>query len=760
MELNTLESFFRGDYMPHGHCYLWQPHILWTNVVSDFFIAVAYFSLPIAIMIFSKRRQDIGYNSIFVLFSMFILFCGITHVIGIFTIWHGVYGIHGVSKALTAFVSVLTAIYVYKLLPTAVTLPTISQLKDVEGQLDIAVKKKSVLEAELEDKNLLNFVLNSMSIGTLLIDQSNKLAFCNQKFKSDFEAVESKVGEVLALEQFLILCEKDKTNLTQFLSAAIDGSISFEAFSLDTNEPYEVFVEKSMYGAQEVTLVTLKNLSEVAKIKTELSESHQRLNRAISATEDGIWEWNIETDEVEYSPKLMEIIGKSEIEEPTFQDWFSHIHDDFKIKVQTAIERHFETKEKYIVEYLGEDEKGEFSWFAAIGDTLFEGGEPKLMSGSLRNIELSKRLEKANRENLDFINAIYDGSSQAIWVLNVENDGDFRFEQYNNAACEWTGVTREQIVSKKLSEIAVMSEDLKQQLRQNYTRCVVTDKKVDYVEELPFGENVSWYKTTLYPIRDMNGKVHKIVGTAIDITNEQVLLRRLKESNEYLERFAFVASHDLQEPLRKILAFSDLLKDRLEQFIETDKDISYEFSRIESAANRMRVMIDDILKLSRINTASVNLKKCKLQDIVSEVEDNLCHLLSDRKVVFSIESGHKYFWADPDLTVLLLQNLVTNAIKFSKKGESPNVTISLTQDNGATTISCSDDGIGISGDFLKQIFEPFRRLHSINQYEGSGIGLALCEQIMKVHDGKIWCESEVDKGSKFFMYFPKVKGMH
>jgi hypothetical protein len=113
-------SYFRGDYMPHGHCYLWQPHILWVNVISDLIIAAAYFSIPIALMVFIRNRPDIEHRAVFILFSAFILLCGITHLMGIWTIWQGVYGLHGIAKFTTAVVSMITAFSLYKLMPQIV----------------------------------------------------------------------------------------------------------------------------------------------------------------------------------------------------------------------------------------------------------------------------------------------------------------------------------------------------------------------------------------------------------------------------------------------------------------------------------------------------------------------------------------------------------------------------------------------------------------------------------------------------------------
>ncbi len=141
--MNWLNEFFRGDYMPHGHCYLWRPSILWTNVVSDLLIALAYFSIPVILVVFIHLRKDVKFRAVFVLFAAFILLCGITHLFSIYTIWNGTYGLHGVSKALTAIVSVITAISLVLLRKSILSIPTLSALERAVKNAEEANRAKS-----------------------------------------------------------------------------------------------------------------------------------------------------------------------------------------------------------------------------------------------------------------------------------------------------------------------------------------------------------------------------------------------------------------------------------------------------------------------------------------------------------------------------------------------------------------------------------------------------------------------------------------
>ena len=149
---SILDNLFRGDFMPHGHCYLWTPEILWLNVVSDIVISLAYFTIPLAIYYFVKQRSDIKFKGIFTLFSLFILCCGITHLVSIWVIWQGYYGVHGISKGITAVVSLATVLYIIKEMPLALKLPTPAQLLDAQD----AVNKEKLERIKLENINQQN----------------------------------------------------------------------------------------------------------------------------------------------------------------------------------------------------------------------------------------------------------------------------------------------------------------------------------------------------------------------------------------------------------------------------------------------------------------------------------------------------------------------------------------------------------------------------------------------------------------------------
>jgi signal transduction histidine kinase len=225
----------------------------------------------------------------------------------------------------------------------------------------------------------------------------------------------------------------------------------------------------------------------------------------------------------------------------------------------------------------------------------------------------------------------------------------------------------------------------------------------------------------------------------------------LESSNEELEHFASGASHDLQEPLLKILAFGDLLKNHASSLDE--KGLSY-VERMQQAGLHMRRLIDDLLQFSKAAKFKKTYETVDLNDVVKEVLSNLEVKIRESKATFEV-GNLPALRADSMQMHQLFQNLISNALKFREKEKTPLVKIfSRDLNNGSTEISVEDNGIGFEERYLDQIFEPFERLHSRSEYEGTGMGLALCKKIVERHGGTITAKSDPAKGSAFVVTLP------
>ena len=224
----------------------------------------------------------------------------------------------------------------------------------------------------------------------------------------------------------------------------------------------------------------------------------------------------------------------------------------------------------------------------------------------------------------------------------------------------------------------------------------------------------------------------------------------LKRSNKELKQFAYISSHDLQEPLRMVTSFTQLLERRYKGQLDNEADEYIEF--IVEGAHRMKYLIDDLLTFSRLNTQAKKFENVNLETVLNEVLSNL---------TVSIEESNAIITHDPLPTVnadktqmmQVFQNLIANAIKF-QGSNPPKIHISAHKDEKEWKFAVTDNGIGIDPEYQKQIFEVFKRLHTREEYPGSGIGLSVSQKIIRRHGGNIWVESELGKGSTFYFTIP------
>jgi signal transduction histidine kinase len=226
----------------------------------------------------------------------------------------------------------------------------------------------------------------------------------------------------------------------------------------------------------------------------------------------------------------------------------------------------------------------------------------------------------------------------------------------------------------------------------------------------------------------------------------------LHRSNQELEQFAFVASHDLQAPLRKIQVFTEMLRDELRKQ-ELSRQAEDYLSRLEKSASRMQTLIVDLLAISRVNRKGAPFKKVDLNHVATEVVDELNELI--QKNEGHVELGPMCeVEADPDQMRQLLVNLVSNAVKYHQDGVPPEVKItSQLKDPDVCELVVADNGIGIPPDYQEKVFEIFQRLHGA-QYEGNGIGLSIVKRIVERHGGKVRVASNSGQGSQFIVQLP------
>jgi len=391
----------------------------------------------------------------------------------------------------------------------------------------------------------------------------------------------------------------------------------------------------------------------------------------------------------------------------------------------------------------------------------------------LRDIAVRRRAEEALAEEHNLLRGVMDAMPEQVFVTNRE--GNFIIDNVSHRSFLGVRLARE-VEGKSTGDFfppAIAEEMLKD------NRVIMeTGQSVLNQEDLVVRNEgqVVWIATTKVPLNDVEGRCIGLVGVSSDISVRKEAEERLKlaaeqlrRSNLELQEFASVASHDLQEPLRKIQAFGDRLKSKCAEGLgENGRDY---LERMQDAARRMQILLHDLLTLSRVTSKAqpfepVDLKKV-VEDVVSDLEVRI------EQTRAQVEIGRlPTIDADAAQMRQLLQNLISNALKFQRPGGKPEVIISAkVLDNNAESLAGSmpgeeicqimvkDNGIGFDEQYLDRIFQVFQRLHSRSEYEGTGIGLAVCRKIADRHGGTISAKSAEGEGATFIVTMPVKQRM-
>ncbi len=560
-----------------------------------------------------------------------------------------------------------------------------------------------------------------------------------------------------------------------------------------------------------------RDISERQQVEAALKESEERWQLALRGNNDGIWDWNIKTNEVFFSTRWKEMLGYENHEIPDHMDeWEKRVHPEDIDWVNQEIQDHLQQKTPfYICEHRMRCKDGTYKWILDRGQALWdEQGNAVRMAGSYTDIterrQAEEELKRQNRrsqlfaeialkirQSLQLEEILQTTVTEVQKILGC--DRVLLYRVWPNG----TGRTVTEAVQPGWP--AILGIDFPEEVfpveyqglyRQGKVRAIadveqaygeVTPCMLEFLE--PWGVKAKlvvpimlsgqlwglliahhcisprhWTSFETELLQQLSDQIGIALGQAQLLERETCQRIELARSNAELQEFAYVASHDLQEPLRKIQAFGDRLKVKYAEVL-TDQGRDY-LERMQNAAQRMQALIDDLLTLSRVTTRAQPFVPTNLTQVVQEV-------LSDLEVCIQqagarLEVGQlPIVDADPVQMRQLLQNLISNALKFHRDGEPPVVKIrsqllcerERRPTEGAThpdlcKIFVGDNGIGFDEKYKDRIFSAFQRLHSRSEYNGTGMGLAICRKIVERHNGSIIAQSLLGQGSTFIVTLP------
>ncbi|HYG19251.1 MAG TPA: PAS domain-containing protein, partial [Ohtaekwangia sp.] len=500
----------------------------------------------------------------------------------------------------------------------------------------------------------------------------------------------------------------------------------------------------------------------------------QRIDQQVAKIANtGNWEWNIQTDKVTCGSNLYALLEiNHESTRATLDDFIKAIHPDDLVLIREASEMAREIAEGPFpsVEFRVMKKDGGVRYLRSASE-IVKREDQRFAIGTIRDVTEEIRMRDALAERVRFSETIVESSVDRILAF----DKALRCLAWNNKCEIYYGIKKEDILGKVITEIFPAFIE-REEFMENIRR--VLEGEVVYTPLIEGGYHPGHYEAFLVPLKDEHNMVYGAVVTLHDLT-EKVKARQelemlneslnkknfeLKAMNEELASFAFIASHDLREPLRKIHVFSEALtQSEAANLSEAGKNY---FNRILSAVQRMNGLIDNILSFSRISADTRNVERFDLNEAMAAAKDELDSLIREKQA--RVECGIlPSFTGDKQQFIKLLVNMVGNALKFQKQGNIPWVKISADYIVGSAIdhpsviahkkylhLAVADNGIGFEQEYAGRIFKMFQRLHGMFEFPGNGMGLAICKKVVDNHQGFIITQGEPGVGAVFNCYFP------
>ncbi|MDX2045133.1 MAG: ATP-binding protein, partial [Chitinophagaceae bacterium] len=511
--------------------------------------------------------------------------------------------------------------------------------------------------------------------------------------------------------------------------------------------------------------ITAKYLDKIDKRRNEAEEElkafikkehQQKLRKVMSALGDNIWEHDFASGKTIFSETVYKLLGYSNNDAADNETlwWNSTLPEDRHLLENNNRNYKSGTTDHHVLEYRILHRDGTVKWVLDRGVVIEKNshGLPLKIAGTHTDITERKNAEAELSKIQTLFRLFMDHIPAMAWIVNQKS----RFQFANRLYLDTFSEANTPLTGKNFTEL--FPEEIAIQFTKKNDAVFATQKVLETIEPSikKDGSNIT-LKVFRFPLKISETET-LLGGIAIDVSGHikteetlRVLNEQLTVSNKELEQFAYVASHDLKEPLRMVSSFMQLLEKKYRQQLDDTAKQYIDFA--VDGSERMKTLINDLLVFSRIGTEKKFDEKVDLNEVLAEAKLNLMGVINESSAEIAAPllpciKGNK------TQMVQLFQNLLGNAIKY--RGEKkPEIKIGFSDSKTEYRFSVQDNGIGVEKKYFEKIFIIFQRLHNKSEYPGTGVGLSICKKITEKHGGFISVESEPGKGSTFHFTLAK-----